>query len=78
MANWVGIFVKRDTTSKDTRSSSTSTVCEVINLAKSKELQTWCSVLPTKGDRMSTRCLERAYVGDVTKETIGLRGTSGL
>ena len=43
-------------------------------MAKSKELQTWCSVSPTKGDRMSTRCLKRVYVGDVTKETIGPKG----
>ena len=78
VASWVGIFVKSDTTSKNTRSSSSSTVCEVMNLTKSKELRTWCSVFPTRGDRISTRCLERAYVGEVMKETIGLRGTSGL
>ena len=50
----------------------------VINLVKSKVLRTWCSVLPTKGDRMLARCLEREYVGEVTKDTMRLSGTSGL
>ena len=74
----MGIFVKSDTTSKDTRSLSSSTVCEAINLAKSEELRTWSSVFPTRRERITTKCLERAYVGEVMKETIGLRGTSGL
>ena len=58
-ARLVGILVKRDTTSNETSTSSSSTVCEVMKLAKSVELRTWCSELPTRGDKMLTRCLER-------------------
>ena len=39
---FVGILVKRDTTSKETSTSSSSTLCAVMNLAKSVELRTWC------------------------------------
>ena len=48
MARLVGILVKRDTTSNET-STSSSSVCAVMNLAKSVELRTWCSELPTRG-----------------------------
>ena len=68
--------MKRDMTSKETSTSSSSTVCAVMNSAKSVELQTWCSEFPTRGDKMLTRCLETEYVGDDMKNTMGLSGTS--
>ncbi len=39
---------------------------------KSAEFVTNDSDLPTKGDRMETKCLDRQYVGDPMKVTIGL------
>ena len=78
MARSVGILVKRDTTSKETRTSFFSIVCLLMNWANSRELRTWCSVLPTNGDKILTRCLDNEYVGEDVKETIGLSGMSGL
>ena len=69
--------MKRDTTSKET-STSSSTLCAVMNLAKSVELRTWCSEFPTRGDKMLTRCLETEYVADDTNGTMGLSGTACL
>ena len=61
-----------------TSTSSSSSVCAVMHLAKSAELRTWCSELPTRGDKMLTRCFESEYVVDDMKDTIGLSGTSCL
>ena len=77
-ARLVGILVKRDTTSNETSTSSSSSVCVVMNLAKLVELHTWRSELPTRGDKMLTRCFESEYVGDDMKDTMGLSGTSCL
>ena len=49
MARLVGILVKRDTTSNETSTSSSSSVYAVMNLAKSVELRTWCSELQLGG-----------------------------
>ena len=76
MARLVGILVKRDMTSNETSTSSSSSVCVVVNLAKSVELRTWCSELPTRGDKMLTRCFKSEYIGDDMKDTMGLSGTS--
>ena len=73
----VGILVKRDMTSNEP-STSSSSVCAVMNLAKLVELRTWCSELPTRGDKLLTRCFESEYVGDDMKDTMGLSGTSCL
>ena len=78
MAWFVGILVKRDTTLKETKTSFSSTVCCLMNWANSRELWTWCSVLPTSGDKMLTRCLDSEYVGEDMKDTMGLSGISGL
>ena len=78
MARLVVILVKRDTTSNETSTSSSSSVCVVMNFAKLVELRTWCSELPTRGDKMLTRCFESEYVGDDMKDTMGLSGTSCL
>ena len=73
----VGILVKRDMTLNEP-STSSSSVCAVMNLAKLVELRTWCSELPTRGDKLLTRCFESEYVGDDMKDTMGLSGTSCL
>ncbi len=70
--------MKRDRTSNETSTSSSSSIFAVMNLAKSVELRTWCSELPTRGDKMLTRCFESEYVGDDMKDTMGLSGTSCL
>ena len=45
---------------------------------KSAEFFTCDWDLRTKGDGMETRCLDRQYVGDPMKETMGLRGVPVL
>ena len=77
MARLVGILVKRDI-SNETSTLSSSKVYTMMNLAKSVELHTWCSALPTRGDKMLTRCFESEYVGDDTKVTMGLSDISCL
>ena len=78
MARLVGTLVKRETTSKEIRVSLSLRVCEDMNVAKSVELRTLWLVLPTSGAKILERCLDNWYVGEDTKETIGLRGVSGL
>ena len=78
MARFVGTLVKRDTTLKETKTSFSSTVSCLMNWVNSKELRTWCSVLPTSGNKMLTRCLDSEYVGKDIKDTMGLSGMSGL
>ena len=70
--------MKRDMTLNEISTSSFSRVCVVMNLVKSVELRMWCSELPTRGDKMLTRCFDSEYVGDDTKDTMGLSGTSCL
>ena len=74
MARFVGTLVKGDTTSKETRTTFSSTVCCLMNWAKSRELRTRCSTLPTSGDKVLTRCLHSEYVGEDIKDTMGLSG----
>ena len=57
-ARFVGALVKRKTTSKKTKISLSSLVCEDTNLAKSGTLQTLWAVLPTSRARILVRCLE--------------------
>ncbi len=45
-----------------------------MKFEKSVEFLTCYEVFPTNGDRMVTRCLESWYVGELTKETIGILG----
>ena len=79
MARSSGTLVKRETTSKETKVSLLSMVCADMNLSKSAELQTLCSVLPTSDARILERCLESWYVGDDNiKDTIGRSDVSGL
>ena len=78
IARAVGTRVNRDTTSKDTKTSGLGTFWVVINWANCREFFTWESVRPTMGDSREARNLERAYVGEDTKDTIGRRGTSSL
>lgn len=77
-AKSVGTRVKRETTSKEAKISPSARVWVEMNSAKSLEFFTCDSDMPTTGASRSARNLERLYVGDVMKETIGLRGTSGL
>ena len=78
MARSSGTLVKRETASKETKVSLKSMVCADMNLLKSAELRTLCSVLPTSTARILERCLESWYVGDDTKDTIVRSGVSGL
>ena len=78
MARLVGILVKRDMISNETSTLSSPRVYTMMNLAKLVELHTWCSALPTRGDKMLTRCFKSEYVGDDTKVTMGLSDTSCL
>ena len=57
-ARSTGTFVKRDVTSKETRSVFGGRVCLQMKSAKSEELVTFDNDLPTRGERMDTRCLE--------------------
>ena len=49
-----------------------------MKVANSAEFLTWEADLPTSGARMETRCFDSWYVGEFTKETIGLKGVPGL
>ena len=76
-ASFTGTFVNNETTSKETRTSSSQTVFWRIKVENSTELRTPESVFPTRGERIRVRCFESWYIGDCTKETIGRSGTSG-
>ena len=77
-ANFTGTFVNKETTSKETMTSSSRTVFWRMKVENSTELRTPESVFPMRGERIQVRCFESWYVGDCTKETIGRSGTSGL
>ena len=70
--------MKSDTMSKDTRVITGGRVRPAIKVENSAEFFTWEVDLPTSGDRIETRCFESAYVGELMKEAIGLRGIPGL
>ena len=65
-ARSVGTQVNKDTTSKDTITSSSVRVCLEMNSAKSLELCTYC---PTTGVSRSARNLDSLYVGEDTNDT---------
>ena len=48
-ANWIGTFVNKDTTSKETIISSVCSNSWVIDDAKSEEFLTWCFDFPISG-----------------------------
>ena len=74
----MGTLVNNDTTSNDTSSHFPGMVIDFEKETNSELLETNELELPTSGDSACARCFERAYVGDVTNETIGLRGIPGL
>lgn len=78
MARLTGTLVKRDTTSKETKTSSGLRICEAMKEENLVELRTWESEFPMRGARIINKCLESWYVGEEKKETIGRRGTPGF
>ena len=74
-ARSVGTLVNRDTTSKDTITSSSVRVCLELN---SFELHTCEVVCPSTGASRSARNLDNPYIGEDANDTIGQRGTSSL
>ena len=58
-AIFVGTLVNRDTTSKETKISPSSSCCVAVKSTKSLVLRTADADFPTSGDRRSERCLER-------------------
>ena len=73
-----GTFVNKDTTSNDTRVVPSGSFCFVTKLANSNELAVCDEVLPTNGDNKVTKCFDNSYVGELMKETIGLKGIPSL
>ena len=60
VARSTGTLVKRDTTSKDTIVISWGVDCPVIKEANSVEFLTCDGDLPSRGDKMETKCFDRA------------------
>ena len=70
--------MNKETTSKETNTSSLVSDYDEMNLTKSTEFFTVASKQPTKGDKRSARCFNREYVREFMKETIGCNGVPGL
>ena len=73
----MGTFVNNETTSNDTNSVLWDGDC----LRKGNKLRTTSNKragITYSGDSTHARYLERAYIGDDTNETMGLRGIPGL
>ena len=70
--------MNNDTTSHDTSSYFSGMVIDFEKETNSELLETNELELPTSGDSARARCLETAYVGDDTNETMGLRWMPGL
>ena len=73
-ASSIGTFVNREMTSNDTKHSSWRMILDVMNDTNSDELLTNELELPINGARIFERYLESSYIGDKTKETMGLNG----
>ena len=78
MATSVGTEVNNDTTSKDTKVSSFSKTCDLMNSTNALEFLTRELVRPTNGANNRARNLDSSYVGEDLKDTMGHKGTSGL
>ena len=78
MARSVGTLVNRDTTSNETNTSSPDRLYSAIKVVKFFELHMADGDFPTSGDRSWESWSKSWYVGDFTKDAIGLSGTSGL
>ena len=70
--------MKSDAASKDTRVIRGGRIRPAVKVENSAEFLTWDADLPTSGYRIDTRCFESAYVGELIKEAISLRGIPGL
>ena len=71
-------LVSSDTMSKDTSTSPSDMLCSAMKLANSFELCAADGDFPTSGDKSWDRCFESWYVGECTKDAIGLSGISGI
>ena len=76
IARSVGMFVKRDTTLKDTSNSSPVRVWVVINSANSLEFRTADGDWQTRGDNMSERCLRADMWGSAQRIRLDAWGRS--
>ena len=59
MARSIGMFVNKDTTSKETKVSLGVRLSEVVKAEKSLEFRTAEGDWPTRGERRYERCLDR-------------------
>ena len=73
-----GMEVNKDTTSKDIITSSGSNFISLILERKELTLLTVCGDVLTSGWRISARYLDKSYVGDPGRDTIGRRGMFSL
>ena len=80
VARSTGTLVKSDTTSKKTMVISWCKVCPVMKEANSTEflLHATGTYRPREIRRMETRCFDSTWVEELTNDTIGRKGVSGL
>ena len=75
-AFWMGTFLKREDTSKLTKSSSGFSFTPAMTSTKCLEFLTNESPKPVNGEIIWTMCLESLYEGNLMHQTMGLSGTS--